>query len=79
MLKKILAAGTAVLTALAALTGCSFDPVVDEPDLYGPAPDSGYNENWDEESVTTLYGPPPASEENPAWSAEDDEPTPITE
>ena len=75
MLKKITAVFMTVLTAFAALTGCSFDPGKEEVDLYGPVPDVDINENWVEESaeetITTLYGPPPTAAENPAWEVDD--------
>ena len=75
MLKKLTAVFMTVLTALATLTGCSFDPGSEEVDLYGPVPDVDINENWEEEAVeeavTTLYGPPPSASENPAWESDD--------
>ncbi len=75
MFKKLITLLMTSLTALATLTGCSFDPGREEVDLYGPVPDVDINENWEEEAgeeaITTLYGPPPSASENPAWEVDD--------
>ena len=75
MFKKITAVFMTALTALATITGCTFDRGNEEVDLYGPVPDFDINENWNEEvveeTITTLYGPPPSASENPAWELDE--------